>query len=188
RGLTQHGQENEGGQTEQRIGFNSISIFWKLFEMVDNRANLLHPSRATGWDPGFHHGQLRLEMLGLEAAAGIATKRTYKQPLGFVMLDVIITLAATPAVGLTQLDPAVGSVDCPAKSFRIHEGLNHQDGVPVMLLPILAEPVQSESKNPGTEIGRAALGQQKETAIVGDQTAPSPQLFAGPTDPFIAMF
>ena len=104
------------------------------------------------------------------------------------MFNVVVTLTTRPAVGLTQFNPTVSPVDGAAELFWIHERLHDQDGVRVLFLPILTEPIQRQSKNPGTEVGHIALGEDKEPAIVSDETASTPKLFAGPTDPVISMF
>ena len=115
----------------------------------------------------------------------MASQGAHKEPLGFVVLDVVIPALPAPAVGFPQFDPAVGGVDGPRELIGIDERFDHQDGVAVVRLPIGAEPIQGEAKNPGSEIRHRTTGQQQEAAIVGDETQPATPLFVGPVNPFI---
>jgi len=100
-------------------------------------------------------------VFGLQTPTPIATKLSHKEPLGFVVFDVVVTLTTAPAVGLAQFDPTVGRGDRAAKLLRIHEGLDPQDGVAVVLLPILTDAADLFRANSGLkaqEYSAPALG------------------------------
>ena len=64
-------------------------------------------------------------MLGLETAAGVATKLPDEQSFGLIVFDVIIMAVASPPVGLPQLLPTVGRVNRATKLVGIDEGFDH---------------------------------------------------------------
>ena len=129
--------------------------------------------------------QLRLEMLGLETAAGVATERAHKQPFGLVVFDVIVALTSAPAVGLAQFGPSAGGVNGAAKLFRIDEGFDHFHRMSVAGLPILAQPVQGQPQHARSQIGHREVRQEQKAGVVGHQAQTAAALFFGPTDPFI---
>ena len=51
RGLAPHGQEKEGRQTEEGIGFHSRTICGQGFEVIDAGADFLDPFGAAARNP-----------------------------------------------------------------------------------------------------------------------------------------
>jgi len=62
-------------------------------------------------------------MLGLEAAPGLGAQFPHEQPLGFIVLDIVIPRVPAPTVGQSQFLPAGGGVNGAAELLGIHEGL-----------------------------------------------------------------
>lgn len=81
-------------------------------------------------------------MLGLEAAAGFSGRGAHEEPLGLVVLDVVIPAMPAPTVGFPQFDPALGGVDGPLELLVIDERFDRQDGVAVVRLSVGAESIQ----------------------------------------------
>ena len=54
-------------------------------------------------------------------------------------------------------------------------------------LPVGAETSESEAKDAGTQIGLMGLGQDEDTAVIGDQAQTSVPLSTGPADPVVAV-
>ena len=82
RGFTEHGQQDQGTQAKQGIGFDAVAVFAKLLEVFDDGADLPNPLRAPNRHLGFDPRQPGLELLGLKVAAGLAVQRTHQQTLG----------------------------------------------------------------------------------------------------------
>ena len=127
-------------------------------------------------------------MLGLQAASGVAAEFTDKQPLGLVVLDIIIALMASPAIGQPQFHPIVGGVNSAAKLLRVDEGFNHQNRMAILKLPILTEPIERQTQHPRTQIGHRTIRQNQETAVVDDQAEAPVALGLIPSNPLVPMF
>jgi len=87
---------------------------------------------------GFHHGQGRFKVLGLQAPPGVGTKFPYKKSLGLVVPNIIIPLVSPGTVGLAQLLPTISRVDRAAKLLGIDKGFHHQHRMAILGLPVAA--------------------------------------------------
>ena len=128
----------KGQQRPQRVGLDASSKVRDLPEVLDQGANLLGRVSRPGPRFGFHHGQFRLEVFGLQTAAGVAAKFAYKQPLRLVMPNIIIAPVSSRAVGLSQFFPTVSGIDRAAKLVGIDKGLDDGHRMSRAGLPIAA--------------------------------------------------
>src|SRR5882762_1097283 len=109
--------------------------------MLGQSAQLLAFMIRAGSGLFLHSRQSRLEMLGLQAAAGVLEHFADKEPLGLIVLDIVIASAAAPAVSQTHFLPAVGAIDGAAELLRVDKGFDHQHGMAIACLPIGTEPI-----------------------------------------------
>ncbi len=64
-------------------------------------------------------------MLSLQAPTGLRRQGAHKQPLGFVVLDVVVPPPPAPPVGLSEFRPSVDGVDGPFELIGIDKGFDH---------------------------------------------------------------
>jgi len=126
-------------------------------------------------------------MFGLQTAAGIFAQLTAEETFGLVVFDVIIASPAAPAVGLAKFRPAAGRVRRAAKLCRIDKGFDHQHRMAVASLPIGRKTLQGQTQYLASQVGHRALRQDKEAAVVGNQTEATVALCRAPSDPFVPM-
>ena len=93
-------------------------------------AQLSDPLVAAGWHLVLHRRQLRLQMLGLETAPGVGAQAPHEQPLGFVVLDVVIPRSACPSRRSIPVLPAGSGVNGAAELLGIDDVLATSTGCP----------------------------------------------------------
>ena len=99
---------------------------------------------------------MRCSACRLRRALGASSR--YEEALGFVVLDIVIALVATAAIRQTQLDPMVGGVNGATELFGIDKGFDHQHGMAVAGLPIIAEAPERQTQHARSQIGHGAAG------------------------------
>ena len=124
---------------------------------------------ATSASLFLHAGQRRLEVLGLQAAAGVTDQFPDKQTFGLVVLDVVVPAVAAAAIGQPEFLPALGGINGAVELVGIDEGLDHQHRMLIAGLPIRAEPIQGQAQHARTHVGTVGPWQDKETAVIDHQ-------------------
>jgi hypothetical protein len=109
-----------------------------LPEGIDYRAKLFNGVPGLGPGLGFDHCQRWLEVLGLQTPTRVAAQLAHKQPLGFIVSNIVIALLSPRAVSLSQFFPAVGRIDCAAKLLGIHKSLDPHYRMLLGNLPVAA--------------------------------------------------
>ena len=127
-----------GQQGPQRIRLNAGAEVGNSLEALDHRANLFDLVSGPWPCLGFHHGQCRLEVFGLQTAAGVAAKLPYKEPLRLIVPNIIITLMPSGTVGRSQFLPAISSINGATKLVGIDKGFDHHHRMSIASLPIAA--------------------------------------------------
>ena len=126
-------------------------------------------------------------MLGLQTAASIFAQLTTEEAFGLVVFDIIIASPPAPAIGLAKFCPTAGRVHRAAELCRIDKGLDHQHRMAVASLPIGRKTLQGQTQDLTGQVGHRAPRQDKEAAIVGNQTEATVPLCRAPSDPFVSM-
>ena len=133
-----HRQQMKGQQRPERIGLDASSIFGHLLKVGhDGTDRFDRVARADG-GLGLDHGQGRLEVFGLQAAARRVAEFPHEEPFRLVVSHIIIALVAATTISLSQLFPAVSGIDRATKLLRINKGFDHQDRVAIAHLPVRA--------------------------------------------------
>src|SRR6266446_2714277 len=128
----------KGQQRPQWIRLDAGSEVCNLFEALDHGANLFDRVSRLWPSFGFHHYQLRIEVFGLQTAAGVAAELPYKQLLSFIVPNIIITLMPPGAVGRSQFLPAISGIDGATKLVGIDKGFDHHHRMTIASQPIAA--------------------------------------------------
>ena len=104
--LAQHRQQIKGQQRPERVRLDATAVIGHRLELLGDGLDLLNGMARPGARLGLNHGQSRLEMLGLQTAAGVASERAYEQAFRFVVFDVIVALTTTqPSVWPSSFHP-----------------------------------------------------------------------------------
>src|ERR1017187_5043108 len=96
----------------------------------------------------------------------------------------LVVLAASR--GAPQQHPVRRPVAGPAKPFRIHEGLQKIDGVPIGALPVLRQPLGDAAENVRGQVRHRHPGQNREATVVGQKADVAPPGFRIPADVAVA--
>src|SRR5258705_2445067 len=108
-------------------------------------------------------------------------ERTHPNFLGVLGIGIeVLPIPLTPLRG-PQAFPAGGLVTSAPEPLRVHEGLDRQNRMSKMLLPILSQSITSQLQNSRGQIGPAARrGQYEEALVLRDQMAPLGHLAGRP--------
>lgn len=92
------------------------------------------------------------------------------------------------AFGDSDLDPVGGAVTDAFEALRIDEGFGQENGMVVAGHPIVAEAVEIQTENLGSQMGTLGFGlEDEEAGVAGNQMTGSLALGIGPPDPSVAV-
>ena len=100
------------------------------------------------------------------------------RPAGLIVL--------TPARGSPQQHPVGGPVTRAAKTFRIDEGLQKIDRVPIGTFPVWRQPASHAAEDVRGQVRRRHPGQNQKARVIGEETDVAPPRFAAPADVAVA--
>ena len=119
--------------------------------------------------------------------ARVAAQRAHVQPLRLAVRVGVVTVAARIALAVAHVAPVRRLIHGAREPCRVNEALHHQQRMSVLLLPVVAEPVQHRAQHAGAEIRKyPALTQHQEPGVVRDQMQALEHLLAAPSNPAIA--
>src|ERR1035437_5485357 len=82
--------------------------------------------------------------------------------------------------------PVRRPVTCPAKAFRIDEGFQKIDRVPIDALPVLRDLAAHPAEDVRAQVWDSAPRQNKKACVVGEEADVAPPGFAAPADEVVA--
>lgn len=182
----QIGGGGEAQEGEERVATEPPAVIGHLAKPGTQRGEFGHFQGAAHRHLRLDGGQRRLELGGLQVAAGPGGQFPRKEPFGFAVVFVEVAPTAAMALGAAQLRPAAGPIHGALKTIRIDKGLDDEHRVFVARLPVGAEARQHPAQRGGAEIGRRALGQEEKTHVVRHEREAPPPLLIAPADPGIA--
>ena len=128
--------------------------------------------------PGRRHDR------GRENLAGLGVKGIEEDRLGLVMELIEVDARAAEAFGHADFSPIGRAITGAFETLGVYVGFDQEQGMVVVLLPIIAETFEVEAQEVGGQIGRLALGrEQREPSITGEQMTPGVALSRRPADP-----
>jgi len=114
---------------------------------------------------------------------GLRVQGAEKDALGGGRLGAVAGAGAPIAAGLAHITPVGGVVDRAVKTPRIDEGLQQQQRVTEMRLPVAHQAALAQGQHPGGEVRDVVLGQDQKSAVVGDQVQAVVLVAEIPSDP-----
>lgn len=109
-----------------------------------------------------------------------------KDRLGMVVELIEVNARAAEALGHADFDPIGRAITGAFETLGVHIGFDQEQGVVVLLLPIVAEAFEIQAQEVRGQIGRLALGrEQSEPSVTGNEMTTGIALRIGPADPTI---
>lgn len=118
--------------------------------------------------------------------ASFGVEGVEKDRLGMVVELIEVNARAAEALGHADFDPIGRAITGAFETLGIHIGFDQEQGVVVLLLPIVAEAFEIQAQEVRGQIGRLTLGrEQSEASVTGDEMTTGVALRIGPADPTI---
>ncbi len=104
-----------------------------------------------------------------ELALRVAAQGANKDPLGGAGFRAVAFSGASIPLGQAQLPPVGGPIHTPMEAPGINKGLQQQQRMAEADRPIGHDPAFGQRQDPRANIRPVPVGQDQETAVVGDQ-------------------
>src|SRR5205085_7469956 len=123
---------------------------------------------------------------GRENLASFGVEGVEKDRLGLVVELVEVNAGASEAFGQADFNPIGRPITRAFETLGVHIGFDQEDGMLVVLLPIVTEAFEVEAQEMGGQIRRLTLGrEQGKASIAGHEVTPGIALSVAPAYPSI---